>query len=161
MKIYIIGPVGSGKTTLAKQLSKKYKTKYYELDCIVFDDDNNHRKRSIEETNVMFDKILKHKSWIIEDISRNRFDKGLEEADIIYYIAISKIRVYYRVIKRWFKQKLRLEKYNYPPTLFQFFDMIRTTKSYYKKEKDKLKKLKKYKHKVKFITKKDIKELTK
>ena len=28
-KIYIIGPVGSGKTTLSESLSKKYKIKKY------------------------------------------------------------------------------------------------------------------------------------
>lgn len=31
-KIYIIGPVGSGKTTLAKNISKIYDIKMYELD---------------------------------------------------------------------------------------------------------------------------------
>ena len=28
-KIYIIGPVGSGKTTLATKIAKKYNIKYY------------------------------------------------------------------------------------------------------------------------------------
>ena len=37
-KIYIIGPVGSGKTTLARFLSNKYHIDYYELDKVVFDD---------------------------------------------------------------------------------------------------------------------------
>ena len=46
MKIYIIGPSGSGKTTLSEYLSKKYNIKNYELDKLVYDDDNNHIKRS-------------------------------------------------------------------------------------------------------------------
>ena len=46
MKIYIIGSPASGKTTLAKKLSKRYDIKYYELDCIVYDDENNHIKRT-------------------------------------------------------------------------------------------------------------------
>ena len=33
-KIYIIGPVGSGKTTLSQLLSKKYNIKKHELDKI-------------------------------------------------------------------------------------------------------------------------------
>ena len=34
-KIFIIGTVASGKTTLAKQLSKNMDIPWYELDCIV------------------------------------------------------------------------------------------------------------------------------
>ena len=37
-KIYIIGPVGSGKTTLATKLAEKYKIKYFELDKVSWDD---------------------------------------------------------------------------------------------------------------------------
>ena len=36
MKIDIIGSVGSGKTSLAKQLSKEYNIPYYEQDNIVW-----------------------------------------------------------------------------------------------------------------------------
>ena len=131
MKIYIIGPIGSGKTTLSKKLSKKYKIKTYELDCLVYDD----------EIDKLFNKILNSKSWIIEDVGRDRFNKGLIECDRIYYLKISKFRVYLRVMKRWFKQRIGVEKYNYPPTLFQFFDMIRVAREYYKKEYKKLEKL--------------------
>lgn len=46
MRLYIIGPPGSGKTTLAKKLSKKYHVDHYELDLLVFDDENNHNRRS-------------------------------------------------------------------------------------------------------------------
>lgn len=37
-KIYILGSVASGKTTLAKNLSIKTNIKYYELDNVIFDD---------------------------------------------------------------------------------------------------------------------------
>ena len=36
MKIDIIGSVASGKTTLAKRISKKYRVPYYEKDNIVW-----------------------------------------------------------------------------------------------------------------------------
>ena len=53
-KIYIIGPVGSGKTTLARFLSNKYHIDYYELDKVVFDDDNGNVKRTDEEISKIF-----------------------------------------------------------------------------------------------------------
>lgn len=157
MKIYIIGPSRSGKTTFSKILSKKYNIKAYELDCIVYDDKNNHTKRTDKEIATMFNKIIKKKSWIIEDVGRNKFEKGLECCDKIYYLKISKFIVYKRVIKRWFKQRFGKEKYNYPPTLFQFYDMLRIARLYFKNEKQKLDKIKECKDKVVFLTSKDLK----
>lgn len=157
MKIYIMGPSGSGKTTLAGSLSKKYNIKSYELDCIVYDDENNHIKRSNEKITNLFNKILKEDSWIIEDVGREIFNEGLEHSDIIYYLRVSKPIVYKRVIIRWFKQRFGKEKYNYPPTLYQFLDMIRIAHDYFKKENSKLEKLIKYKNKVIYLTNKDLK----
>ena len=85
-----------------------------------WDDDNGNVKRSPEEVKKLFDKILKNKSWIIEDIGRDKFRQGREEADVIYYLKLSKLKSYYRVTKRWFKQRLGLERYNYPPNFEQF-----------------------------------------
>lgn len=156
MKIYVIGPSGAGKTTLSKKIAKKYKTDCYELDCLVYDDEHDHVKRSDEEIEKLFNNILKKKSWVIEDVGRSRFRKGLDFCDQIYYLKISKYRVYVRVIKRWFKQRLGKEKYNYPPNLFQFYDMLRVARLYFKHEKDKLKVLENYKDKVIYLSYKDL-----
>lgn len=155
-KIYIIGPVGSGKTTFSKKLSEKYKIKRYELDKVVWDDDNGNIKRTDEESLKLFDEILKNKSWIIEDVGRNKFKRGREEADIIYYIKLPRLKSYYRVSKRWIKQRMGKESYNHPPTLEQFTYFISTVNSYYKKEKQKLKELEEFKDKLIFINKKEI-----
>ena len=85
MKIYIIGPPASGKTTLSKILSKKYNIESYELDKLVFDDDNNHIRRSNETISKIFNDILVKDSFIIEDVGRSKFVKGLEKCDKIYY----------------------------------------------------------------------------
>ena len=156
MKIYIIGPSGARKPTLSNKLAKKYNIKAYELDCIVYDDDNGHIKRTDEEVETIFNNIIKQDSWIIEDVGRSKFDKGLEYCDKIYYLKTSKFVVYKRVIKRWFKQKFGKEKYNYPPTLYQFYDMLRIAKLYFKHEKDKLKKIHKYEDKVKYLSNREL-----
>ena len=159
MKIYIIGPVGSGKTTFSKKLSKKYNIKYYELDKVAWDDDNGNIKRTDEEALKIFDDILKNKSWIIEDIGRNLFNKLRYEADVIYYIKISRLKSYLRVIKRWIKQRMNKENYNCPPTFKQLLYFISTVNSYYKEEKIKLNSLKENKDKLVFINNKDIKKI--
>ena len=161
MKIYIIGSPGSGKTTLAKVLSKRYNIKHYELDCIVYDDNYNHRKRTKEEIEELFSTIIKNKSFIIEDVGRNKFKKGREICDKIYYIKLNKARIYKQMISRWFKQRLGKEKYNYPPTIRQFFETIKDVKNYSKIEKTRLSELNKYKDKITFLNKKELNNLLK
>lgn len=107
----------------------------------------------------MFKDILKKKSWIIEDVGRTKFEEGRKQADIIYYINIPRIVVYKRVMTRWLKQKLGKERYNYPPTLFQFFDMLKTARGYLKKEKQKKESLLPYKDKVVYLSYKELNKL--
>lgn len=135
-KIYIIGPVGSGKTTLARFLSSKYHIDYYELDKVVFDDDNGNIKRTDEKISKIFNDIMRKKKWIIEDVGRKNFIDGIKKADIVYYLDLSSFEIYKRCISRWFRQKIGKEEYNYKPTLKGLFQMLGWA-SKNKKEKDK------------------------
>ena len=85
MKILIIGIVASGKTTLAKTLSRESGICHYEIDSIVHDDLNN-RKRSIDEQLEIINHINKNKDWIIEGTLRKNLDVLLEFADKIIFI---------------------------------------------------------------------------
>ena len=59
-KIYIIGPVGSGKTTFATKLAEMYNLKYFELDKVAWDDEHGNVKRSDEEAQKIFKEILRN-----------------------------------------------------------------------------------------------------
>jgi len=158
-KIYIIGPVGSGKTTLAKALSNKINIPMYELDKVVWDDDNGNIKRSDEEIAKLFNDIIKNKEWIIEDVGRKKFYDGIYNADIVYYINLSNFVIYKRCILRWFKQLLGLEKYNYKPTLNGLFEMLKWAKSDIKNKNAKINFIKEKSKKYKIIYKKDIRKM--
>ena len=158
-KIYIIGPVGSGKTTLSESLSKKYNIKKYELDRIVWDDDNGNIKRTDEEINKRFNEIINSKSWIIEDVGRRKFIDGIKKADIVYYINLPKIVIYKRCVIRWIKQKLGKEKYNYKPTLKSLFEMLGWANKDIKNKKEKIERIIKYSKEYKILKKEDIKKL--
>ncbi len=138
MKIYIIGPVGSGKTSLARKLSKKYNISYYELDKFIWDDKIG-KKRTKKDLQVKIDMLKKTKSWIIEDVGRSKFQELYPFCDIIYYLKIPKIILYYRIIKRWVKQCLKLEKSNYHQDLNTLKQMIIWLKKGIKEEQNKIK----------------------
>lgn len=161
-KIYIMGPVGSGKTTFARKLSKKYNIKQYNLDIVAHDNDHGGGKRDSEEAKKLLHDIIKNKKWIIEDTGREVFIEGREKAEAIYYIKLSKIKAYYRVTKRLIKQLLGKEEGHFkeakPSLIFYYFTKVN---NYYKREKDILKSLKKYKDKVRMLSKKDINEIIK
>ena len=158
-KIYIIGPVGSGKTTLSKILSKKYNIERYELDKVVWNDDNGNVKRTEEEIKILFNKIINSKSWIIEDVGRNKFIDGIKKADITYYIDLPRMTIYKRCISRWVKQRIGREKYNYKPTLKSLFEMLKWAKQDIKNKRMKIERIRNNSKKYKILKSKDVKML--
>jgi adenylate kinase family enzyme len=159
-RIYIIGPVGSGKTTLSKRLSKKLNIKNYELDKIVWDDDNGNIKRTDDEISKLFNEIINNKAWIIEDVGRKKFIEGIKKSDVTYYIDLPKITIYKRCITRWLKQKLGKEKYNYNPTLKSLIEMLNWAKQDIKNKNEKIERIINNSKNYKILKKKDIKKVS-
>ena len=154
-KIYIIGPVGSGKTTLAKKLAKDLNIKYYELDLVTWKSNpsGDDIRRSNAEILAIFNDIVAKKSWIIENVGKNIYSKAYYLADVIIYIDLPKYILYRRVFMRWIKQKLGIYPYSIKPTfknLIQMFIWVR------KGQKTKLEELNKYKDKVVVLNKKTL-----
>ncbi len=122
-KIYITGSVGSGKSTLAKKMSETYRIPYYELDKVVHKRIGGNKrlgneKRSETERDKIFSDIISSDKWIIEDGLRECFKKGLEYADTIILLDIPFSLIRFRIIMRWIKQNLRLEKCEYKPSFY-------------------------------------------
>ena len=158
-KIYIIGPVCSGKTTLSNNISSKLGIRAYELDKVIWDDDNGNVRRSQDDINSLFKKIVNNNKWIIEDIGREEFIEGLKEADIVYYLDISPFVLYKRCVFRWIKQKIGIESYNYKPTIKSLFENFGWIKRDVNNKKVKLNYIRKYSRKYVILNKKNIKEL--
>ena len=159
MRIYIIGAPGSGKTTLAKKMSEEKNIPYHELDLLVFDDEDDHKRRSDEEIAKLFDKIIKSDDWIIEDVGRSKFSKAYDLCDEIYYLKFSRMQIIKRIIRRWNNQRKGIESFNYPPTIGQLIDFVKVVNSYFKKEKNKLELLKKYGKRVKYLSLKEVEKM--
>jgi len=134
MKIYIVGAVSSGKSTLAKKLSEALEIPYHSLDGVVHVPDNSspwgNIKRPAEERDKLFYSIIQQPEWIIEDVGRPCFEAGLKEADMIILLEVPSYIRNYRIIKRWFRQRLGLEECIYSPRLEMLRSMLQWSRNY-------------------------------
>ena len=139
-KIHIIGSVGSGKTTLARNLSSKHNLPYYELDNVVW---KRHKsgdiKRTDQERDEYLDKIVCSDRWIIEGAhSDNWVIKNFQNADLIIFLDTPYKKRIIRIIKRFFLQKVGIEKANYTPTIKMFIKMFVWNAGFEKQSKPKI-----------------------
>lgn len=155
MKIYIVGAVASGKSTLAKELSQLLHIEYTSLDQLVHIPDQGspwgNKKRPIEERDQLFLEILQKQDWIIEDTGRSCFEEGMGYADYILLLDTRPGIRKFRILTRWIKQRLGLEKCIYRPDIRMLKCMFGWSKDY-DTGKDSLKeRLRPYQHKVEII----------
>ncbi len=147
MKILIVGIVASGKTTMARRLSKLLNIEHYEIDSIVHDDINN-AKRSESEQKKIFNKIDKNDSWIIEGTLRKHLFYLCDMADVIIYMDIPVGVRKVRILTRFIKQKLGIEKCNYKVNLEMLRLMYKWTNDFEINKNEFEEKLFKYQDKV-------------
>lgn len=152
-KVYIIGSVASGKTTFAKKLSKSLKVNWYELDNVIWERHaHGDIKRTSDQRDLLFNRIIDSEKWIIEDVCRPCFERGLSKADIIILLDIPSGKRKRYILKRWIKQKLRVEKSNYEPTIKMLKLMFKWCDDYDKTKSELLKRLEPFKDKVVILT---------
>ena len=146
----IVGTVGTGKTTLARKLSKEYNIKYYEIDSIVHDDINK-KKRTPQQQNEIISNINKEDGWIIEGVLRENLEYLLETAEKIIYLDIPKNIRNKRILTRYIKQKIGIEKSNYKPNIEMLKMMFKWSNEFEKNRDEFENKLNKYVDKLEVI----------
>jgi adenylate kinase family enzyme len=139
-KIHIIGSVGSGKTTLARKLSKKYNIQYYELDNVVWE---RHKSGDIRRADEYRDKYLEQivsmKRWIVEGAHNHyRVGKSFKNADLIIFLDTPYFLRVFRIINRYVRQLIGVESANYTPFFKMFKDMFRWNRVFEKESRSKI-----------------------
>lgn len=152
MKILIVGIVASGKTTLAKKLSKLLGIKHYEIDSIVHDDVSGVKRSEIQQKR-MFNKINKEDDWIIEGTLRKHLFYLCDMADKIIYLDIPVNVRKRRIFIRFIKQLFGIEKCNYKVNFDMLKMMYKWTDDFEKNREEFERKL--FKHTDKIIIVKD------
>lgn len=142
MKIHIIGGSGSGKTYLADKLSKKYNIEHYDLDDLQWDNEAKFYgiKRNPDERQAMLQEILKKEEWIIEGVYYKWCKQCFADADKIYLLEVPRLTYKYRIIKRFIRRKLGLEK-GKKETLKSLNNLLKWADSYSDNDIPEIKKL--------------------
>lgn len=134
MKVLIFGIVASGKTTLSRKLSLKYNIPCYEGDNIAWQrkSKEQYKRSDIEQLNIILD-IDKRGDWIIEGTYRESQKCLFDMAEIIIFLDTPLHIRRVRIITRFIKQKLGIEKCNYNPTFEMLKKMFKWTSDFEKK----------------------------
>ena len=125
MKIYIVGSVGSGKTTLARKVADNLHIPHFETDNFVW----NHQptgdiRNEINVRNQLFTNAVMQEKWVIEGVHIDWTDEALLAADQILFLDIPVNKRVWRIIRRYIRQLLKIEKVNYKPTFTIFRKMF-------------------------------------
>lgn len=135
-KIFIIGIVGSGKTTFAKKISEIKKIEHYEVDAIAYKRTETGRvKQSLEAQIASFEDINQSDSWIIEGTYRPSCKCLFEKADCVLFLDPPLALRKYRIFTRYVKQKIGIEKSHYAPSFQMLKAMYKWTRDFEKTEK--------------------------
>jgi adenylate kinase family enzyme len=152
-KIYIIGIVASGKTTLAKNLSKELNITYYELDCIVhYKTETKRYKRTPEQQLEVIKDIDSNSDWIIEGTYRESCHCLFDMADKIIFLDTPLWKRKYRILLRYIKQQFGIEKCHYKSDFKMLKLMYRWTKDFERNRMEFEEMLKQYENKLTIIT---------
>lgn len=84
-RIHIVGAAGSGKTTLARQLSTRLAAPWYELDVVGYENGAG-RKRTLAERQVDLRRITCQRRWVTEGIFLWWTQEIFERADTIVWL---------------------------------------------------------------------------
>ena len=112
MKIHIIGGPGSGKTTLASRLSRQLGIPHIDLDDLQWDNAKGSygTKRDPKEIDALLHQILQRDDWIIEGVYHKWCAQCFADADRIVLLETPRHICRSRIIRRFVRRKLGLEK---------------------------------------------------
>lgn len=151
-RIYILGPQGSGKTLLAKRISKKLKISSFSLDDIYWKRKYTVKRGEAEKKKLLSKLLGKHKKWIIEGLSTSFVEGAVKQADLVIWLDLDHKLLSYRVIKRQLFGKGSLSGLR---GLLNEIRDYKNKKGMYKKHRDLLKGNRKY---IVLRSKRDVKK---
>lgn len=104
-RILIVGDSGMGKSAMAEKLSKRTNIPFFSTDDFYWKTkftEINDKQKSIDDLGKIYDK----NEWIVEGGTRHLTQRGIEDADTIYFLKFTNILLqYYFIVRRSFGRK--------------------------------------------------------
>jgi adenylate kinase family enzyme len=97
-RIAIVGPPGSGKTTMARQVSERTGIEVVNLDCSFFGP--GWDEMSSDEWRATHKRLLSREAWIMDGTYTDTIDDRLAAADTVITLEFSRWRCLVRVLRR-------------------------------------------------------------
>lgn len=107
-RISVVGTTGSGKTTIAKEISKQLEVPYIELDALYWDKDWKGVKETVFQNRVT--KMISGDRWVVDgNYSRVR-QLIWERAETVVYLDYSFIRTFWQLMTRTIRRSITQEE---------------------------------------------------
>ncbi len=106
-RIYITGGPGSGKTTLARRLAEINGAPLFELDDVVWKNDESGDRYTTEETALAVRNIAARTDWIAEGSYVGMAQEIWQESDLVVFIDSSLRTMLWRVLLRHVRAELK------------------------------------------------------
>lgn len=137
-RIYILGTVGSGKSSLTKKISSVLGIKAYDLDNIYWKKGYGIKRGEAERTR-RFTRLCNRKKWIIEGVYSAWIETGIKKSDIVVLLDIPLHSLIWRITKRYLsKEKSRkMGEKRYKESFSDYVGLLRTVARYRKKSNKK------------------------
>ena len=139
MRIHIIGGSGTGKSYISEKISKQYHIPHFDLDNIFWDNEtlSYGTKMPVDKRAEKLNDILEKDNWIIEGVFYDWLNGSFALADYIFILKTNPIVYNYRIIRRFIRRKLGIEK-SKKETLKSLKDLLIWTNKYQKKNLPKI-----------------------
>lgn len=128
-RVHIVGGAGSGKTTLAREFSRRNGVPHYELDDIMWANAAERTPRSDDERDRLLQESIDSELWVIDGIFWQEWVvPSFERAEKIIVLDVPERTRHWRVIARHFKLLLVADRSDYRfffPTLLELIKLNR------------------------------------
>ena len=105
-RILVVGPTGSGKTTVARYLSERYQVPHVELDALHWGPNWTIQEDFLEEV----DRAIAESEWVIEGGYVTPIRGAWPHADLVVWLDYPFPTILYQLLKRTFVRRWRSER---------------------------------------------------